>query len=127
MNRTYLAASTTQPLTGMRATPVYAAAGHACAKLLRDAELKEARLWTAMKAAKAVDIDEGCQLITLPDDADGHPVYWPGLDSNTLFVRPDFKMFFEELLNSCQLTVKDKRFRTLLRGVPGIGKSTFGL
>jgi len=73
------------------------------------------------------DIEDGCQLIILPNDPAGKPVLWPGMPSNTLFVRPVFKTFFEKELNSLDLAVDSERFLTLLRGVPGIGKSSFGL
>jgi hypothetical protein len=103
------------------------AAGRALDLHRRAADLKQARLLAAMRAAEAKDIEDGCQLIILPNDADGNPVFWPGMDSNTLFVRPMFKTFFETLLNCLDLKVGDAHFRTLLRGVPGIGKSSFGL
>lgn len=80
-----------------------------------------------MRVAVVKDIEDGCQLITLPNDATGKAVHWPGMDSNTLFVRPMFKTFFETLLNGLDLEVGSERFRALLRGVPGIGKSSFGL
>lgn len=82
----------------------------------------------AIVKAEVKNIEGNCQLIILPNGADGEPTFWPGLESNTLFVRPEFKRMFEELLGSFDKTkVSADRRHKLLRGVPGIGKSSFGL
>jgi len=109
-------------------------AAHHEAKRIRDAELRAAAFEAALLKAELKDIEDGCQLLILPNDASGRPVFWPGMDSNTLFVRPIFRQFFEsaellhEFLDDVPLSRRDKLLRhKLLRGVPGIGKSSFGL
>lgn len=81
----------------------------------------------ALLKAEVKDIEHGCQLIILPNGADGKPISWPRLASNVLFVRPEFKLMYEDKLGAFSLTVPLRRRNTLLRGVPGIGKSSFGM
>lgn len=84
----------------------------------------------ALLKAEVKDVELGCQLLILPDGADGTPIWWPGLESDTLFVRPEFKRMFEdkETLGAfCKSAVPADRRHKLLRGVPGIGTSSFGL
>jgi len=94
-----------------------------------DAKLQRATFKAALLKAELKDIEDGCQLLVLPNDAAGRPVFWPGMDSNTLFVRPIFKLFYEsaKLLHKFSADVPLSRRHKLLRGVPGIGKSSFGL
>jgi hypothetical protein len=72
-------------------------------------------------------LGDGSELITLPVGIDGAPIDWPELSSNELFVRPIFRDFYEkaEHLNAFHLDNQHRNW--LLRGVPGIGKSSFGL
>lgn len=84
----------------------------------------------ALPRATATEIEHGCQLLTLPlHGTTGAPIYWPGLASRHLFVRPLFKTFFEraDLLASFSRDLPTWRCKTLIRGIPGIGKSSFGL
>lgn len=83
----------------------------------------------AIRKAEVKKIDGGCQLIILPNGADGKPTFWPGLESNTLLVRPEFERMFgdEEKLGAFSKAVRADRRHKLLLGIPGIGKSSFGL
>lgn len=90
------------------------------------------RLKAAILKAEVKDIELGCQLLILPNGEDGEAVSWPGLESNVLFVRRELKRMFEEKLGSFLPSTaphgSTSRCRhTLLRGVPGIGTSSFGL
>ena len=85
-------------------------------------------LKAAILNAEVKDIEFGCQLLILSNGADGMPMSWPGLESNTLFVRPEFKRMYEDKLGAFSPTaVPFDRRHKLLRGVPGIGKSSFGM
>jgi len=90
------------------------------------ARLRAAAFKAAMLKAEVQDIEGGCQLLVLPNDA-GRPVHWLGLDSSVLFVRPVFKHFYEELLREFTRDTTSQRYHNLLRGVSGIGKSSFGM
>jgi hypothetical protein len=81
----------------------------------------------AVLGARLVDVEEGCQLLTLPHGDDGQPVEWPGISSNVLFVRPLFRHFYDVVLQRFGPEVRNLDKHKLLRGVPGIGKSSFGL
>jgi hypothetical protein len=81
---------------------------------------------TALLGAKQVPVDGGCELLILPASPSGEPVSWLNMESNILFIRPVFKTFYEELLRAFSKDVIPRRRHTLLRGVPGIGKSSFG-
>jgi len=90
-------------------------------------ELRAAAFKAALLNAKLTDIEHGCQLIVLPNDAAGKEVHWPGIDSNTLFVRPIYKKLYEEELQAFSPAVLSAHRHKLLRGIPGIGKSSFGM
>lgn len=87
------------------------------------------RFAEALAAARVTSLEHGCALLTLLPASDGKPTFWPGLQSPRLFIRPVFVNFYESpgLLNKFTLTDSGNWDDTLLRGVPGIGKSSFGL
>lgn len=66
-------------------------------------------------------------MITLPDASDGKPINWPGMSSNKLFVRPIFRDFFDKAEHLNEFHLDSQRCDWLMRGIPGIGKSSFGL
>lgn len=98
------------------------------AKKITGAKLRAADFQRALLKLKVPQaIEAGCLLLTLPDDDSGRPVFWPGIDSNRLFVRSAFPKFFDEVLQKFEMAPTSKLYRTLMLGVPGIGKSSFGL
>jgi hypothetical protein len=73
--------------------------------------------------------EDGCQALVLYDSR-GKPVNWPNLVSNKLLIRPVFREFFErpDIFNfGKRREGDDVTFNTLVRGIPGIGKSSFAL
>lgn len=78
--------------------------------------------------AELHDIEDGCQLLIIPPSPSGEQVKWLGLRSNVLFVRPVYREFYErlDLLGKFDQGNVATSKNTLLRGVPGIGKSSFG-
>lgn len=73
--------------------------------------------------------EDGCQVLALYD-ARGEPVNWPKLKSNKLIVRPVFREFFEraDMFNFGKPRQPiTSQLDTLVLGIPGIGKSSFGL
>jgi hypothetical protein len=89
-------------------------------------------LLAALPHAKEIKIpgegDDGCSLLVLQDAA-GKRLEWPGLQSDTLFIRPVYREFFEreDMLNCFERREVDEAPFTLVRGIPGIGKSSFAL
>jgi hypothetical protein len=63
------------------------------------------------------------------EDRDGNPVDWPALRSNKLFVRPVYREFYEreDMLNKMAHRKRPRAAHSLVRGIPGIGKSSFGM
>jgi len=106
--------------------PVFPTAGPSAAKKLEGLTARVENFMDALLHAKQVPIEGGCELLILPDTASGKPVHWLNMRSNTLFVRPVFKEFYEKLLQAFSDDVIPRRRNKLLRGVPGIGKSSFG-
>lgn len=86
------------------------------------------KLKAAILKAAVKDVEFGCQLLVLPEGADGKPISWPGLESSVLFVRPEFKRLFEDVLDAFSpAKMLPGRRHSLLRGVPGMGTSSFGM
>lgn len=82
------------------------------------------RFMRALPKATSEPLPDGSEIITLPDDADGKPVFWLGMRSNKLFVRPIFRLLYDD---NRYLNGFKEAADWLLRGIPGIGKSSFGL
>jgi hypothetical protein len=93
---------------------------------------KVERLRAALPHAKEIQIagepEDGCSLLVL-ENAEGKPVDWPGLRSNKLFIRPVYREFYEreDMLNHMRHRKLGFARFSLVRGVPGIGKSSFAL
>jgi hypothetical protein len=81
----------------------------------------------ALPSARVQCLADGNELITLPDAPNGSPIDWPEMLSNKLFVRPIFREFFEKAEHLNGFHLSNQRRNWLLRGIPGIGKSSFGL
>lgn len=72
---------------------------------------------------------DGSQILALYN-ARGDAVNWPNLTSHRLLIRPVFREFFErpDMFNrGRQRTPRTDQRNSLVRGIPGIGKSSFGL
>jgi hypothetical protein len=102
-------------------------------RVVHDPDSVAATLLACLPFAKLEHIEgqgeDGCQLLALYDAA-GNPVDWPNLESNKLLVRPVFREFFEraDMFNRGQRRMpRNTKRDTLVRGIPGIGKSSFAL
>ncbi len=92
------------------------------------AQLLQAALLHAQEIKIPGEGDDGCSLLVL-QDADGKRSEWPGLSSDTLFIRPVYREFFErrDILDGFARRPALEAPFSLVRGVPGIGKSSFAL
>lgn len=111
------------------------APGHACAHAaivppLHNAGYRVFREALPCARLEAIpdEPEDGCQVLALSDAAGNH-VNWPGLRSHKLLIRPVFREFFEreDILNYLKHRAIDAAPFSLVRGIPGIGKSSFAL
>jgi hypothetical protein len=72
-----------------------------------------------------VDLPSGAAVWTLKCVREEQALF-PGLDSNKLYVRSCYPVLFEKLFFDQWATVK-KHSNNIILGIPGIGKSSFGL